>query len=101
MIVVNRMVSNRIVAKGRLRASGRRRRAAILPAVKLSDPLRRAILAYLKGRAVTLPDETSSVVTLAGLKYAVLRVKGEPLAIYRVRPNGMLKRLKRPPAGLS
>ncbi|MDE2081092.1 MAG: hypothetical protein KGI90_07060 [Burkholderiales bacterium] len=69
------------------------------------DLLRRAFAAYFRSAAgeggVPLqPSKSSSVETIDGLDYVVLRnVKG-PLAVYRVRNDGMLKGLKRWPAAI-
>ena len=67
------------------------------------DLLRRAIAAYYRGAGpgVMQPANTSSVDTVDGLHYVVLRNVRGVLAVYRVRNDGVLKGLKRWPAELA
>jgi len=65
----------------------------------------RAMTAYFReakreGVEPDQPANTSGVVTLGGLDYVVLENIVGPIAVYRVRNDGKLKRLKRLPAGL-
>lgn len=68
-----------------------------------SDLTRRAKAAWFSDDANDgTPDDTSGYVTLKGLGYVVLRGGGVVLAVYRVRSdNLMLRRMKRPPKGLT
>jgi hypothetical protein len=66
------------------------------------DHLTRAMAAWFRGRkAGTVPQypqrERSMVVTAHGLDYVVLGNGCQVLGVYRVRPNGVLKLLKRRP----
>ena len=66
------------------------------------DLLRRAFAAWFRSGGTDQPANTSDLVKLGGLEYVVLhggRGPG-PLAVYRVRNDGMLKRLKRWPEDL-
>lgn len=66
------------------------------------DVMRRALAAYFRAGATQQPSTRSSGVRhVRGLAYAVLASAGELLAVYRVRNDGMLKRLKRWPEELS
>jgi hypothetical protein len=59
----------------------------------------RALAAWYRAGGTDQPASDSGVVECAGLLYVVLRDGGgTPLAVYRVRPNGLLKGLKRWPA---
>jgi hypothetical protein len=60
------------------------------------DVVRRALIAYLRrGEDVELETLRSRLETLDGLRYAVIRGADEVLAVYRVRRDGKLKRLRR------
>lgn len=62
------------------------------------DIMRRAMAAYFKSGAIDQPASSiSQVESIGELHYAVLRNGGGTLAVYRVRNDGMLKRLKRWP----
>lgn len=66
------------------------------------DLLQRAMAAYFRhypGASMNQPDSTASGETEHdGKQYVVLRNVDGVLAVYRVRQDGMLKRLKRWPA---
>lgn len=66
------------------------------------DLLQRAMAAYFRhypDASITQPDSTASGETEHdGKLYVVLRNCNGVLAVYRVRPDGILKRLKRWPA---
>ncbi len=65
--------------------------------------VRRAFAAYYKFSDSWSPDQpsnTSGIETVGGKDYVVLRNVNGILAVYRVRNDGMLKGLKRWPAGL-
>jgi hypothetical protein len=65
------------------------------------DVMRRALAAYFRGGATTQPNSGESGVQLIGdRRYVVLRNSDGLLAIYRVRNDGMLKRMKRWPKEL-
>ena len=63
----------------------------------------RAFYAYLRSGGIDHPTYADTV-EAKGKSYVVLHTqsgrKGETLAVYRIRPNGILKRLARPPKGL-
>jgi hypothetical protein len=61
------------------------------------DYLRRAFAAWFRGGALEQPSNTSEVVRIDGRLYVVLRNQGGVMAVYRVRNDGMLKRLRRWP----
>jgi hypothetical protein len=66
------------------------------------DHLTRAMAAWFRGRkAGTVPQypqrERSMVVTAHGLDYVVLGNGCQVLGVYRIRPNGALKLLRRWP----
>ena len=71
----------------------------------MDDLTRRAIAAYFRtapeeGMIIDQPSSSSGLVTHDGKTYVVLeggRGRG-PLAVYRVRTSGQLKRLRRWPA---
>ncbi len=72
----------------------------------VGDAVDRAFAAYFRvGGALALPDQPSGGLSGAqehdGLEYVVLRNAHRTLAVYRVLPNGALKRLKRWPAELA
>jgi len=65
------------------------------------DPASRAFAAYFEAEGDLAPQpsrETSWPVVHDGRRYVVLRNVNGVLAVYRVRPDGVLKRLKRWPA---
>ena len=65
--------------------------------------MRRAIAAYYRsdGSHSPAPDrDTSEVAAVEGRRYVVLRNFNGVLKVYRVRPDGILKVLKRGPAPL-
>lgn len=67
-----------------------------------SNLVRRAKAAWFDSGGQEHPDEGSGYVSLAGLGYVVLRCNGALIAVYRVRSdNLMLRRMKRPPKGLT
>lgn len=65
------------------------------------DVMRRALAAYFRSGGTDQPSARASGIRhLGSLGYAVLRTSDRMLAVYRVRSDGMLKRLKRWPAQL-
>ena len=65
------------------------------------EALRRAFAAYFRTGGNEQPSqESSEAITHEGLQYVVLRNVSGLLAVYRVRNDGMLKRLKRWPHSL-
>ena len=63
---------------------------------------RRAKVAWFDTGGDGTPDDSSGYATHTGLGYVVLRQSGVVLAVYRVRSdNLMLRRMKRPPKGLT
>lgn len=67
-----------------------------------ADLTRRAKAAWFAGGGSGTPDETSGYTNFQGLGYVALRQQGEILGVYRVRSdNLMLRRMKRPPKGLT
>jgi hypothetical protein len=64
----------------------------------------RAIVAYYRAAqrdGIPVPDQpanNSDVIDHQGKRYVVLSNVRGPLAVYRIRPSGALKRLKRWPA---
>jgi len=70
-----------------------------------TELITRAMSAYFKALKSTegvqmQPSNGSGVEVVGGLSYVVLRNVGGVLAVYRVRNDGVLKRLKRWPANL-
>ena len=66
-----------------------------------ADILRRAMAAFFRGGGTDQPSATDSgVQEVKGLTYVVLRNSNGILAVYRLRPNGVLKGLKRWPKEL-
>ena len=73
--------------------------------------LRRALAAYFRSKDLTLASisvpQHSKVETYRGLKYVLIRgqpdrrAKPETWVVYRVRNDGMLRRMKRWPAYLN
>jgi hypothetical protein len=72
----------------------------------MDDLTRRAFAAYFRSATldgVVSPDQpanTSGPATHDGKTYVVLRNVRGPLAVYRVRTSGQLKRLRRWPAAI-
>ena len=68
----------------------------------MDDLTRRAFAAYFRGAdyGVDQPANYSGPVEYQGRKYVVLRNARGPLAVYRVRTSGALKRLRRWPRGV-
>jgi hypothetical protein len=64
------------------------------------DLTRRAFAAYFRGGGTDQPANTSGVVEHDGRLYVVLLNTRGTLAVYRVRPDGVLKGLRRWPAAL-
>jgi hypothetical protein len=67
--------------------------------------VRRAIAAYFRSpgdprESLDQPSNTSDVRKVKGKSYVVLVNSQRTLAVYRVRPDGILKRMKRWPAAL-
>lgn len=60
----------------------------------------RAFAAYFRAGGIDQPANYSGVVLHDGKRYVVLVNAGGFLAVYRVRNDGMLKRLRRWPAAL-
>ena len=71
------------------------------PSANAEDRLHRAFKAYFKTGATEQPSVASGEQQVDGLTYVVLRNVNGPLAVYRVRRDGALKRLKRWPAALN
>jgi hypothetical protein len=65
-----------------------------------SDLIRRAMSAWFRSGGIDQPANTSGVVEHEGKPYVVLKNVNGTLAIYRVRNDGTLKRLRRWPAEL-
>jgi len=61
---------------------------------------RRAFAAYFRAGGTDQPSDSSGVVEHDGLTYIVLYNVSGTLAVYRIRPTGALKRLRRWPAPL-
>jgi hypothetical protein len=67
----------------------------------MDDLTRRAYTAYFRSGGTDQPGGSESGPTeLDGKQYVVLRNSNGVLAVYRVRNDGMLKRLRRWPADL-
>jgi hypothetical protein len=64
------------------------------------DLTRRAFAAYFRSGANQQPANTSGVINHNGKLYVHLHNINGPLAVYRVRNDGVLRRLKRWPAAL-
>jgi hypothetical protein len=66
------------------------------------DPIDRAFAAYFRteGAYAAQPSNHSDVQEHAGKEYVVLRNVNGILAVYRIRPSGELKRLRRWPTEL-
>ena len=62
--------------------------------------LRRALAAWFRSGAMDTPANDSSVEVHDGHWYAVLRNINGILAVYRVKNDGHLRRLRRPPASI-
>jgi hypothetical protein len=66
------------------------------------DPVDRAFAAYFRTgeRHAPIPSNRSGVIEHKGKRYVVLENVNGILAVYRIRNNGALKRLRRWPAVL-
>lgn len=64
------------------------------------DILRRAFAGYFRAGGMEQPANTSHHVAHNGHEYVVLENVRGVLAVYRLRNDGKLKRLRRLPAGL-
>jgi hypothetical protein len=67
------------------------------------DLLRRGFAAYFRGGAGEIPQQPSNdsaVERVNGLTYVVLRNSYRTLSVYRVKNDGLLRRLARWPAEL-
>jgi hypothetical protein len=64
------------------------------------DYQRRAMAAYFRSNPDAAQPTTPTVVQVDGKSYVHLHNSYQTLAVYRVRNDGMLKRLKRWPAEL-
>jgi hypothetical protein len=70
--------------------------------VGISEFTSRACRAWFKsGSNVDQPSNDSGEVSIAGKNYVVLRNVRGIMAVYRMRNDGALKRLKRWPEGLN
>jgi hypothetical protein len=68
--------------------------------LNLDDLTRRAFAAYFRSGGTEQPSSASGVVVHDGKDYVQLFNVAGTLAIYRVKPDGSLKRLRRWPAEL-
>ena len=66
----------------------------------MDDLTKRAFAAYFKAGGDDQPSNASGLVELGGKRYVVLHSGASVLAVYRVRNNGILKRMVRWPAQL-
>ena len=66
----------------------------------MEDLVGRAITAWFRSGADDQPSNTSWVETYGGRNYVVLENVSGVLAVYRVRPDGRLRRMLRAPAAL-
>lgn len=64
------------------------------------DLIRRALSAWFRTGGTDQPSAASGVAEHGGKQYVVLNNVAGVLAVYRVRNDGVLKRLARPPAVL-
>ncbi len=64
------------------------------------DVTRRAFAAYFQSGGIDKPANSSGVVEYNGKAYVVLENVNGILAVYRIRNDGMLKRLRRWPTDL-
>lgn len=69
-------------------------------AIMTDDLIRRALAAYFRTGGTEQPAGGGDLVEHDGMTYVVLRNVSGILAVYRVRNDGILKRLKRWPAEL-
>lgn len=65
-----------------------------------TDLVRRAFAAWFRTGGTDQPANTSSVEAHEGHEYVVLRNAGGTLAVYRVKNDGVLRRLRRWPSAL-
>jgi hypothetical protein len=75
------------------------------PRLDENELKRRALAGYWRfakpGEQLAAPDATrADVIEVAGLLYVTLTSSGNVLAVFRVRNDGKLKRLVRPPRQL-
>lgn len=66
----------------------------------MDDLTRRALAAYLKTGGTEQAGNSSGPAAVDGKDYVVLRNTNGILAVYRVKVDGVLKRLKRYPSEL-
>ena len=66
----------------------------------MDDLTRRAFTAYFRSGGTDQPSGGPATTTHGGKQYVVLRNARGLLAVYRVRNDGMLKRLRRWPSAL-
>lgn len=62
------------------------------------DLIRRAFAAWFRNGGTDRPTNDSGVITHGGKTYVVLQNLSDVLAVYRVRNDGVLKRLRRWPS---
>jgi hypothetical protein len=62
------------------------------------DLTRRAFAAWFRSGGTNQPSSASGLIEWQGKQYVILQSALGTLAVYRVRPGGQLKRLKRWPA---
>ncbi|WP_349268957.1 hypothetical protein MPNTM1_04179 [Mycolicibacterium parafortuitum] len=74
-----------------------------MPSVIAADDelTRRAFAAYFRSGGTQQPTKSSGVVDRDGKRYVVLNSARGVLAVYRVRNDGMLRRMRRWPADLA
>ena len=63
----------------------------------MTDYLTRAFAAYFRSGEREQPSNSSSLVEHMGLRYVVLENENGVLAVYRIRNDGILRRMKRWP----
>jgi hypothetical protein len=61
---------------------------------------RRAYVAFMRSGSYAPTPKASGVIEIGGKSYVVLRIDGVLAAVYRVRPDGALKRLRRWPKAI-
>ena len=72
-----------------------------LPPLDERDLARRALAAYFRSGGTAQPMGGGDVTEYDGKLYVLLTNVRGTLAVYRVRNDGMLKRLRRPPRNLA
>lgn len=65
-----------------------------------ADEVRRAMAAYFRSGETDQPSRDSAMYEMDGKRYVRLSNTRGTLAVYRVRNDGMLKRLRRWPSAL-